>query len=60
MDHRPQQPYGMVAGLSRPRKSAVTLSGLLNVLDGVGSEEGKLFFATVRFYFIISFSPSVD
>ena len=28
-------------------KSAVTLSGLLNVLDGVGSEEGKLFFATV-------------
>jgi chaperone BCS1 len=31
------------------RKSAVTLSGLLNVIDGVGSEEGKLFFATVRF-----------
>lgn len=29
------------------RKSAVTLSGLLNVIDGVGSEEGKLFFATV-------------
>lgn len=25
----------------------VTLSGLLNMLDGVGSEEGKLFFATV-------------
>jgi hypothetical protein len=25
----------------------VTLSGLLNVIDGVGSEEGKLFFATV-------------
>ena len=25
----------------------MTLSGLLNVLDGVGSEEGKLFFATV-------------
>jgi chaperone BCS1 len=30
------------------RKSNVTLSGLLNVLDGIGSEEGKLFFATVR------------
>lgn len=30
------------------RKSNVTLSGLLNVLDGVGSEEGKIFFATVR------------
>ncbi|KAK0480449.1 P-loop containing nucleoside triphosphate hydrolase protein [Armillaria luteobubalina] len=26
----------------------VTLSGLLNVIDGVGSEEGKLFFATTR------------
>ena len=26
------------------RKGDVTLSGLLNVLDGVGSEEGKLFF----------------
>jgi len=36
---------GMVPG---KRKSNVTLSGLLNVLDGVGSEEGKLFFATVR------------
>lgn len=32
----------MVSGRSR-----VTLSGLLNVLDGVGSEEGKIFFATV-------------
>jgi hypothetical protein len=41
-------PYG---GLKRA-KSAVTLSGLLNVLDGVGSEEGKLFFATVGFSFI--------
>ena len=29
-------------------KSRVTLSGLLNVLDGIGSEEGKIFFATVR------------
>lgn len=34
--------------LARRHRSAVTLSGLLNVLDGVGSEEGKLFFATVR------------
>ncbi|EAU87758.2 mitochondrial chaperone BCS1 [Coprinopsis cinerea okayama7 len=30
------------------QKSRVTLSGLLNVLDGVGSEEGKLFFATTN------------
>lgn len=29
------------------RRSSVTLSTLLNVIDGVGSEEGKLFFATV-------------
>jgi chaperone BCS1 len=27
---------------------SVTLSGLLNVIDGIGSEEGNLFFATVR------------
>lgn len=40
---------GMVIGTSktRARRSAVTLSGLLNILDGVGSEEGKIFFATV-------------
>ena len=36
-------PMGMGGG----KKSMVTLSGLLNTLDGVGSEEGKLFFATV-------------
>ncbi|KAF8153881.1 P-loop containing nucleoside triphosphate hydrolase protein [Crassisporium funariophilum] len=38
---------GMMAG--GQRRSNVTLSGLLNVLDGVGSEEGKLFFATTNF-----------
>ncbi|KAF8809901.1 P-loop containing nucleoside triphosphate hydrolase protein [Phlegmacium glaucopus] len=38
---------GMMSG--KGRKSNVTLSGLLNVLDGVGSEEGKLFFATTNF-----------
>jgi chaperone BCS1 len=32
---------------ARAVRPAVTLSGLLNVIDGVGSEEGKLFFATV-------------
>ncbi|KAJ6550688.1 P-loop containing nucleoside triphosphate hydrolase protein [Mycena vulgaris] len=32
----------------RPRHSGVTLSGLLNMIDGIGSEEGKLFFATAR------------
>ncbi|THU78702.1 P-loop containing nucleoside triphosphate hydrolase protein [Dendrothele bispora CBS 962.96] len=31
------------------RRSAVSLSGLLNVIDGIGSEEGKLFFATTNY-----------
>jgi chaperone BCS1 len=42
---------GMHAGFRRGRtrtQSRVTLSGLLNVIDGVGSDEGRLFFATVR------------
>ncbi|KAJ6480083.1 P-loop containing nucleoside triphosphate hydrolase protein [Mycena vulgaris] len=33
----------------RPRHSGVTLSGLLNMIDGIGSEEGKLFFATTNY-----------
>ena len=37
-------PPGIVQG---SRRSSVTLSGLLNVIDGIGSEEGVLFFATV-------------
>lgn len=41
---------GMPRAYSRGRgRSSVTLSGLLNVIDGVGSDDGKLFFATVRF-----------
>ncbi|KAJ6505739.1 P-loop containing nucleoside triphosphate hydrolase protein [Mycena vitilis] len=39
---------GMAAARARPPR-AVTLSGLLNVIDGVGSEEGKLFFATTNY-----------
>lgn len=31
------------------RQSMITLSGLLNVIDGVGSEEGRLFFATTNY-----------
>ncbi|KAF8920426.1 P-loop containing nucleoside triphosphate hydrolase protein, partial [Mucidula mucida] len=31
------------------RQSLVTLSGLLNVLDGVASEEGRVFFATTNY-----------
>ncbi|PFH50185.1 hypothetical protein AMATHDRAFT_61510 [Amanita thiersii Skay4041] len=30
-------------------KTGVTMSGLLNVLDGVGCEDGKLFFATTNY-----------
>lgn len=37
-------PYG---NPNPPKRSAVTMSGLLNVLDGVDSEEGKIFMATV-------------
>lgn len=44
-------PPGMVRPKKRTRRSAVTLSGLLNILDGVGSEEGKIFFATVSPFF---------
>ncbi|KAJ8072426.1 hypothetical protein PM082_015985 [Marasmius tenuissimus] len=41
-------------GLANPysptiRRSSVTLSGLLNVIDGVGSDDGKLFFATTNY-----------
>ncbi|KIK01770.1 hypothetical protein K443DRAFT_132188 [Laccaria amethystina LaAM-08-1] len=40
---------GLGPRLSSRMRSAVTLSGLLNVIDGVGSEEGKLFFATTNY-----------
>ncbi|KAJ7037712.1 P-loop containing nucleoside triphosphate hydrolase protein [Mycena alexandri] len=36
-------------GGDRPRHGGVTLSGLLNMIDGIGSEEGKLFFATTNY-----------
>ncbi|KAJ3509731.1 hypothetical protein NLJ89_g5069 [Agrocybe chaxingu] len=39
---------GPVMGGAGRKTSLVTLSGLLNVLDGVGSEEGKIFFATAK------------
>ncbi|KAK7035646.1 P-loop containing nucleoside triphosphate hydrolase protein [Favolaschia claudopus] len=41
----PLNPNSMRA---RPAR-VITLSGLLNVIDGVGSEEGKLFFATTNY-----------
>ncbi|KAJ7249766.1 P-loop containing nucleoside triphosphate hydrolase protein [Mycena haematopus] len=34
--------------VAQKTRSLVTLSGLLNVIDGIGSEEGKLFFATTN------------
>ena len=36
-----------IARSATPPRSNVTLSGLLNVLDSVSSEEGRLTFATV-------------
>jgi chaperone BCS1 len=35
-------------GARAPPQSRVTLSGLLNVIDGVNSEDGRLFFATTN------------
>lgn len=43
------QPYIPPGYQTYPRQSAVTMSGLLNVIDGVGSEEGRLFFATTNY-----------
>lgn len=44
-------PYGYQSSPQRQgnysTSRGVTLSGLLNMIDGLGSEEGKLFFATV-------------
>ena len=34
-------------GVNRRGNVLVTMSGLLNVIDGVGSEDGKIVFATV-------------
>lgn len=56
MDMRAAMMMGMYPGGVKPEgrgaRSLVTLSGLLNVIDGIGSEEGKLFFATVCRYYL--------
>jgi len=38
------------AGLPTTRTSGITLSGLLNALDGVGAQEGRILFATTNKY----------
>lgn len=43
-----------------PPKSQVTLSGLLNVLDSVSSEEGRITFATVSIWFTRSLVEGAD
>ncbi|KAJ7727373.1 P-loop containing nucleoside triphosphate hydrolase protein [Mycena metata] len=40
---------GRARGGGDRRRHGVTLSGLLNMIDGIGSEEGKLFFATTNY-----------
>ncbi|TFK27228.1 P-loop containing nucleoside triphosphate hydrolase protein [Coprinopsis marcescibilis] len=42
-------PYPFYPWSQPAKKSSVTLSGLLNALDGVSSEEGSLFFATTNY-----------
>ncbi|KAJ7604290.1 P-loop containing nucleoside triphosphate hydrolase protein [Mycena polygramma] len=50
-EHQKKDQYGNPVrrfGNMMPPKSAVTLSGLLNVLDSVSSEEGRITFATTN------------
>jgi chaperone BCS1 len=47
-DEAERDPYsGQIMSGHAPAKSKVTLSGLLNVLDSISSEEGRVTFATV-------------
>jgi len=53
VEEREEQRTQLYNGLSpppfmMPHQSKVTLSGLLNMIDGVNSEDGKLFFATTN------------
>ncbi|TFY79953.1 hypothetical protein EWM64_g4058 [Hericium alpestre] len=41
-------PHGLPLEENHIRESRVTLSGLLNVLDGVGSDEGRVLFGTTN------------
>ncbi|KAF9267807.1 P-loop containing nucleoside triphosphate hydrolase protein [Marasmius fiardii PR-910] len=47
MQNMPGMPRAYSRGIRG--RSPVTLSGLLNVIDGVGSDDGKLFFATTNY-----------
>jgi len=44
------EPGGMMKSNMQTPPSKVTLSGLLNVLDGIGAQEGRLLFATTNKY----------
>jgi mitochondrial chaperone BCS1 len=41
--------------IKEAKKSNITMSGLLNVIDGVSSEEGRLLIATVRIIYYTFF-----
>lgn len=47
--HAPSWGYPRPFRMAQKPVINVTMSGLLNVLDGVGSEDGKLFFATTNY-----------
>ncbi|KAJ8518218.1 hypothetical protein ONZ45_g4660 [Pleurotus djamor] len=49
MSFQMASPYAMGPPFVQPRRSAVTMSGLLNLIDGVDSEEGKFFIATTNY-----------
>jgi len=47
---RPQYPTGMGQPPPPPPPSSITLSGLLNAIDGVQAQQGRLLFATTNKY----------
>jgi chaperone BCS1 len=50
IDTPEQHPDGQYAGPPIPTGNRVSLSGLLNALDGIGAQEGRVLFATTNKY----------
>ena len=47
----PEEPKGLIGPAApQDRSNKISLSGLLNALDGIGAQEGRLFFATTNPY----------
>ncbi|KAF9779268.1 P-loop containing nucleoside triphosphate hydrolase protein [Thelephora terrestris] len=50
LNRETEKPEGTAAAENKEEGSKITLSGLLNALDGVGAQEGRLLFATTNRY----------